>query len=367
MPAVMKSLAVLTTLAIGGGVAYAVANGGPDATVTKIVDGDTIEANVDGTNKRIRLLNIDTPEMGKECLAQEAKDYLASRLPIGTEITLEYDEDRTDKYGRDLAAIFVDDSFINKDVVAAGFATAMKVGNNTKYYYEIKSVEAIQQGQRNGIFGVPDECLIPDQQAASQWQAANEAILALEGLDLNDPSNIGKANAYFDVIAAAIQALKTAKNNRSEFHRAAYPDVTTREISKLQEKLDAAKKKIQQTEREEQERKKVESEREAERQRIQKERNERVARDAASESLGPENLQAVPVPSPNPVPELAPTPAAPAPDSNPVAELAPAPAAPAIDTYTGCRAYGGNYALTSIDDKGRAYAKIDCNTKVQIG
>ncbi|MGZ7496921.1 thermonuclease family protein [Corynebacterium sp. ZY180755] len=357
----MKSLAVLTTLAIGGGVTYNVANGGPDATVTKIVDGDTIEANVDGTNKRIRLLNIDTPEMGKECLAQEAKDYLASRLPIGTEITLEYDEDRTDKYGRDLAAIFVDDSFINKDVVAAGFATAMKVGKNTKYYYEIKSVEAIQQGQRNGIFGVPDECLIPDQQAASKWQAANEAILALEGLDLNDPSNIGKANAYFDVIAAAIQALKTAKNNRSEFHRAVYPDVITQEIGKLQEKLDAAKKKIRQTEREEQERKKEESEREAERQRIEKEQNEFVERVAELERLRPENGQAVPAPSPNPAP------AVPVPDPNPVAELAPAPAAPAVDSYTGCRAYGGNYALTSIDDKGRAYAKIDCNTKVQIG
>ena len=41
--------------------------------------------------------------------------------------------------------------------------------------------------------------------------------------------------------------------------------------------------------------------------------------------------------------------------------------APRVDTYTGCRAYGGNYVFTSVDKKGRAYAKIDCTTKQQIG
>lgn len=45
---------------------------------------------------------------------------------------------------------------------------------------------------------------------------------------------------------------------------------------------------------------------------------------------------------------------------------APQPA-PVVDTYTGCRAYNGNYALTSVDKKGRPYAKIDCTTKQQIG
>ncbi|MDD7581484.1 MULTISPECIES: hypothetical protein [unclassified Corynebacterium] len=65
-----------------------------------------------------------------------------------------------------------------------------------------------------------------------------------------------------------------------------------------------------------------------------------------------------------------PAPANPAPANDAPAALAPAapaPAAPAPDTYNGCRAYGGNYALTSVDNQGRPYAKIDCSTKVQIG
>ena len=49
-------------------------------------------------------------------------------------------------------------------------------------------------------------------------------------------------------------------------------------------------------------------------------------------------------------------------------EQQPAPQpAPVVDNYTGCRAYGGNYAMTSVDKKGRSYAKIDCTTKQQIG
>ena len=32
------------------------------ATVSRVVDGDTIDAVVDGREQRIRLLNIDTPE-----------------------------------------------------------------------------------------------------------------------------------------------------------------------------------------------------------------------------------------------------------------------------------------------------------------
>ena len=45
---------------------------------------------------------------------------------------------------------------------------------------------------------------------------------------------------------------------------------------------------------------------------------------------------------------------------------APAPSNP-VDNYTGCRAYGGNYDMTSVDKKRRPYAKIDCTTRVQIG
>lgn len=64
---------VVAGLLAAGGVGYgAYAVLGPDSsddtvTVQSIIDGDTIDVVQDGETTRIRLLNIDTPEMGKEC------------------------------------------------------------------------------------------------------------------------------------------------------------------------------------------------------------------------------------------------------------------------------------------------------------
>ena len=69
------------------------------ATVEKIVDGDTIDVRTGDLVTRVRLLNIDTPEMkgadgAPECLAVEATAALAELLPIGSAVQLEYDEVR---------------------------------------------------------------------------------------------------------------------------------------------------------------------------------------------------------------------------------------------------------------------------------
>lgn len=96
-------------LAVGGiGTAVVVA-AAPDtpsaeqAVVTHLVDGDTFDVSVDGRTERIRMLNIDTPETKDpdkdvQCLGPEASEHLASLIPVGTTVTLEYDEERTDGY-----------------------------------------------------------------------------------------------------------------------------------------------------------------------------------------------------------------------------------------------------------------------------
>jgi hypothetical protein len=63
--------------------------------VTRIVDGDTLEL---GNGETVRLVGIDTPEVG-ECGYERAADNLA-RLVLGRAVRLgESDEDR-DRYGR---------------------------------------------------------------------------------------------------------------------------------------------------------------------------------------------------------------------------------------------------------------------------
>lgn len=86
-----------------------------NAVVVKVVDGDTIDCNIDlgfhtWVCKRVRLLGIDTPELNSTDQAQreaakEAKEELIENLE-GREIILETKLDRSDKYGRVLGAIY---------------------------------------------------------------------------------------------------------------------------------------------------------------------------------------------------------------------------------------------------------------------
>lgn len=149
---------------VGAGAAAAVVVGS-DTTVERVVDGDTVDVSTWSGTKRVRLLNIDTPELGhdgapEECLAQEAKDRLEELLPAGTTVTLEYDVDRQDRYGRELAGVFVGDDFVNEQIVSEGFAHAVVFEPNRKFYDRILAAEAGPRADRKGVFGVEPGCLV---------------------------------------------------------------------------------------------------------------------------------------------------------------------------------------------------------------
>jgi|OpeIllAssembly_1097287.scaffolds.fasta_scaffold686228_2 micrococcal nuclease len=83
-----------------------------EATVVKVVDGDTIDFNVDvgfhvGVAIRTRLLGIDTPELDS-VEGKMVRDYLRDHLPPGTQVLIQTSKDKTDKYGRWLAIIHSD-------------------------------------------------------------------------------------------------------------------------------------------------------------------------------------------------------------------------------------------------------------------
>jgi micrococcal nuclease len=103
-----------------------------DATevdVKRVIDGDTIAITRDGTEVRVRLIGIDTPETKKpntpvQCFGPEASARTESLLPPGTPVRLVYDVDRVDTYGRDLAYVYraSDGLFVNLNLVTDGFA-----------------------------------------------------------------------------------------------------------------------------------------------------------------------------------------------------------------------------------------------------
>lgn len=101
---------------------------GTPAVVVRVVDGDTLVADVDAGQERVRMLGIDTPEVGErpECGAEAATEHLRSLLPEGTEVRLVGDptQDDRDVYDRLLRFVHraADDLDVNLAQVAAGYA-----------------------------------------------------------------------------------------------------------------------------------------------------------------------------------------------------------------------------------------------------
>ena len=226
-----------------GAVASVALGGGDEDTVVvnRVTDGDTIDVDIDGENTRVRLLNIDTPEIGhngepSECLAEEAKQYLEGRLPKGTEVRLEYDSERTDKYGRTLAGVFIDDDFINADVAAEGLATAVVFGGNDKFYDEVHNAERRPKDAGEGIFGVSDECKVSSDKDMAEALSGAEAAAA--AFAASGKADIAGYEDVLDKSAAAkagLAVLTRHKDDRSTFQKAAYPDAP-KEIAATKER-----------------------------------------------------------------------------------------------------------------------------------
>jgi len=91
-------------------------------TVARVTDGDTVTLT---TGEKVRLLQIDTPELSSsECFGFEARSILIGLLSGPGSVTLKLDPklDQIDRYGRLLRYIFVGKTNINLKMVEMGAA-----------------------------------------------------------------------------------------------------------------------------------------------------------------------------------------------------------------------------------------------------
>ena len=110
------------------------------ATVTHVVDGDTIDVRIVGRTERVRLIGIDTPETKKpntpiECYGPEASAYTTTLLPAGTSVRIERDVVGRDDYGRLLGYVHrLDDGlFVNLDIIEHGYAQPLSIPPNKEF------------------------------------------------------------------------------------------------------------------------------------------------------------------------------------------------------------------------------------------
>ena len=104
-------------------------------SITKVVDGDTIDANIDlgfdiSLTKRIRLAGIDSPEsrttnLKEKALGLETKEWLKKTLEDAKDILIKTEKpDSTEKYGRIIGHLYIngEETSINNQMVAEGYA-----------------------------------------------------------------------------------------------------------------------------------------------------------------------------------------------------------------------------------------------------
>jgi micrococcal nuclease len=131
--------------------------------VIKVIDGDTIEVLIDGEKKTVRYIGMNTPETVHpskpvECFGVEASNK-NKELVTGKKVRLVKDISETDKYGRLLRYVYVDDNFINLTLVQEGYAYALSYPPDLAFSDEFKKAEQTARENKLGLWG--DICNIP--------------------------------------------------------------------------------------------------------------------------------------------------------------------------------------------------------------
>jgi micrococcal nuclease len=157
-------LVVLAATACGPVGGPGTAGGVPDpaageATVQRIVDGDTLVVRLGPDDETVRLIGIDTPETHKpnspvECFGYEAAARLAELLPDGTVVRLERDIEERDRYGRLLAYVhrLPDGVFVNHELVAGGFAAPYRFAPNVARTDELAEAAGAARREARGLW-----------------------------------------------------------------------------------------------------------------------------------------------------------------------------------------------------------------------
>jgi endonuclease YncB( thermonuclease family) len=131
-----------------------VSNGHPQvAKVMDVVDGDTITVLLDGLVVKVKYIGVDAPESLSrlEYLGKEAKNR-NRELVFGRDVLLYKDETDRDRFDRLLRYVFVDNKFINYELVNQGYASALDEPPDSSCALLLKEAETNVKKQALGIW-----------------------------------------------------------------------------------------------------------------------------------------------------------------------------------------------------------------------
>lgn len=146
---------------------------GTPCSVLRVTDGDTFHCRLEsGEEVKVRLLGIDTPESSPNPKAyrdvertgrsmeeivkmgKEAKRFTQSLLPAGEKVYLEFDVQKTDRYGRLLAYVWLSDGrMLNEVIIKEGYAQVYTIPPNVKYQERLLSAQRRAREEGRGLWG----------------------------------------------------------------------------------------------------------------------------------------------------------------------------------------------------------------------
>lgn len=129
------------------------------AKATEVVDGDTFHAEfADSSNKKVRLLAVDTPELQKdEAFSVEAAAYV-KELIEGKTVRLTYEEKRYDIYGRVLAYVWLVDGngrdvlLVQAELLKKGYARLKDYPKSMMFYDAFRNLKFAARRKKLGIW-----------------------------------------------------------------------------------------------------------------------------------------------------------------------------------------------------------------------
>ncbi|MEO8296140.1 MAG: thermonuclease family protein [Gemmatimonadota bacterium] len=117
--------------------------------IDRPVDGDTFYC-VGG--EKVRLIGMDSPELNQGALGQRSKAALSAMIPPGTEVRLERDVSRHDRYGRTLAYVWRDSVLINELMVREGWAVQYTVPPDVRHVDRFRAAERLARQEKAGLW-----------------------------------------------------------------------------------------------------------------------------------------------------------------------------------------------------------------------
>lgn len=129
-----------------------------EATVSRVMDGDTIEL---VTGERVRYVGIDSPEVWKRKGSKwvhapepfgEAASAINRSLVEGKTVWLEFATEGRDRYGRLLAYVFMGSTLVNAELVKVGLARVHIIPPNVRYSGLLKLLELEAKRENRGLW-----------------------------------------------------------------------------------------------------------------------------------------------------------------------------------------------------------------------